>query len=197
MLRRFAAFALGCLLLSACSETAPPADQAASPDPPQVAIEQRAAESIRWSEQVHLVPVNFTEWRAELEAMRGNIVVVDHWATWCAPCLERFPKMMEMAREWEPKGVQFVTLSLDDRDDPDSIAQVQTFLEQQDARLPNYLMDEIIPDAFEKLDLLGIPAVLIYDRDGQLRHRLTGDDPNRQYTDADVERAIREMVEGP
>jgi hypothetical protein len=36
--------------------------------------------------------------------------------------------------------------------------------------------------------------VLIYDRDGTLRYKLTGDDPNRQFTNGDVDRAIQELL---
>ncbi len=138
--------------------------------------------------------VTYAQWVRELESMRGRIVVVDYWATWCAPCVERFPRVMEMARRWSKSGVTFVTVSLDDRDDPKSIAKVQEFLAQQNARTPNYLMNEVIPDAFEKLGLLGVPAVMIYDRSGKMSKKLTGDDPNHQYTEADVESAIRSAV---
>lgn len=164
-------------------ETATPA----APDPPATAR--------NWGEEVQLARVTFHEWERELESMKGRIVVVDNWATWCAPCIERFPAMVAMAREWEPRGVTFVTLSLDGTDDPESVEQVRGFLETQDARMPNYIMDEVVPDAFEKLNLLGIPAVFVYDAEGTMTHRLTGDDPNRQYTEADVEEAVRSLVE--
>jgi hypothetical protein len=86
--------------------------------------------------------------------------------------------------------VRFLSLCLDDRDDPDALAQAREFLARQQASFPHYLMDEPISRSFEKLDLLGIPAVFIYGRHGALRHRLTGDDPNRQFTDQDVDEAI-------
>jgi thiol-disulfide isomerase/thioredoxin len=152
------------------------------------------ARTVDWKQDVQLVRVTHDQWRRELDALEGNVLVVDLWATWCAPCIERFPAMLELAREWGPRGVTFVSLSLDDRDDPDSVAQVREFLREKDARIPNYLMDEIIPDAFEKLGLLGIPAVYVYDADGTRTHRLTGDDPNRQFTEADVEAAVRSLV---
>ncbi|HVR43589.1 MAG TPA: TlpA disulfide reductase family protein [Thermoanaerobaculia bacterium] len=147
-----------------------------------------------WQDQVRLVPVTHEQWLLELEALEGRIVVVDNWATWCAPCIERFPAMVELAGQWSPRGVTFVSLSLDGNDGPESIEQVSEFLRTQDARIPNYLMDEVIPDAFEKLGLLGIPAVFIYDASGEMTHRLTGDDPNDQFTEADVEEAIRSLV---
>ncbi len=161
-------------------------------DAPSVESEPIATET---SVDVDLRKVTFDEWNAELASLEGSIVVVDLWATWCVPCIERFPKMVEMADTYGERGVRFVSLSLDDRDDASTVPQVTRFLEKSHAtRLSNYLMDEIIPDAFEKLDLLGIPAVRIYDSDGELRYRLTGDDPNNQFTEEDVEEAIRELL---
>jgi thiol-disulfide isomerase/thioredoxin len=144
---------------------------------------------------VELKPVTFEVWQEELSSMKGSIVVVDLWATWCIPCIERFPKMVEMSERYSERGVRFVSLSLDDRDDENTIPQVTTFLERNRADgMTNYLMDEVIPDAFEKLDLLGIPAVYVYDANGELAHRLTGDDPNNQFTEADVEAVVEEMA---
>jgi thiol-disulfide isomerase/thioredoxin len=155
-----------------------------------------AAPTGGWKGKPRLVPVTYPQWVSELHSLHGRIVVVDCWATWCVPCVERFPRMMAMARKWSRSGITFVTLSLDDRDDAASLENVREFLQRQDARLPNYLMDEITPDAFEKLGLLSVPAVLIYDRSGKMVNRLTGDDPNHQFTEAEVERAIARMVGG-
>jgi thiol-disulfide isomerase/thioredoxin len=178
----------------------PAVDQDVVPVVPTPSVEQSddyspVATTIAWAEDTQLVPVTFDEWTRELSAFGGEIVVVDYWATWCVPCRERFPHMLEMAERFAPEGVRFVSLSLDDRDDPQTIDDVTDFLEEQNARIPNYLMDEIIPDAFDQLDLLGIPAVAIYDRDGNLHLKLTGDDPNRQFTEDDVEAAVLSLIE--
>ena len=58
----------------------------------------------------------------------------------------------------------------------------------------NFWMDENLMIAFEKLNLIGIPAVIIYDRNGDERYRLTGDDPNNQYSGKDIEKAIQELL---
>ena len=143
---------------------------------------------------VSLAPITFTEWQRELGASKGQIVVVDMWATWCAPCLERFPHMVTMHGEYRDEGVRFISMCLDNRDDKEAVEAARQFLIEQNATFTNYLMNENITDAFEKLDLLGIPAVFIYDRQGELRHRLTGDDPNQQFTEKDVEEAITELL---
>lgn len=48
-----------------------------------------------------------------LEQMRGKIVVVDFWATWCGPCVAQAPHMVQIARDYGPKGLVMVGVSLD------------------------------------------------------------------------------------
>lgn len=146
------------------------------------------------SVEVSLTPVTFEQWQQELAALEGRIVVVDMWATWCVPCVERFPKMVELFHEYSPRGVTFVSMCLDDREDADAIAFAREFLDKQKAVFANYLMDEIVTEGFVKLDLLGIPAVYVYAPDGERRYRLTADDPYNQFTDEDVEDAIQELL---
>ncbi|HLV01311.1 MAG TPA: TlpA disulfide reductase family protein [Acidobacteriota bacterium] len=147
-------------------------------------------------EEVTLEAVTYDEWLRRLESMQGEIVVVDMWATWCIPCIERFPHMVELHEKYAGQGVRFVSMCLNDRDDPEAIKSAEAFLKRQNATFTNYLMDENVLDAFEKLGILGIPAVYIYDREGNLRYRLTGDNPNDQFTDADVEEAIVTLMNG-
>lgn len=144
--------------------------------------------------QVSLKPVTFEQWKQELASLNGQIVVVDIWATWCAPCIERFPHMVQLYGRFKDRGVTFVSLSVDDRDDKKAVEDARQFLIQQNATFPNYLLDENILQAFEKLDILGIPAVFIYDKTGRRRYNLNGNDPNRQFTQKDVDDAVATLV---
>jgi thiol-disulfide isomerase/thioredoxin len=128
--------------------------------------------------------------------MQGKIVVVDVWATWCAPCIERFPHMVQLHDQYKDKGVQFVSMSVDDHEDKSAVEKARQFIIQQKADFPNYLMDENIMQAFDKLGVQGIPAVFLYDRTGKLRYDLNGDDPNRQATLQDVDDALGKLVAG-
>ena len=87
-------------------------------------------------------------------------------------------------------------MSLDDPSDGPALQHAEEFLVKQNAVFDDFRMDEIIPDAFEKLAILGIPAVFIYDGSGKLRYRLTGDNPNRQFTNEDVDNAIKDLLAG-
>ncbi len=148
----------------------------------------------RSAPSVRLEPVTFEEFQRRLAALRGSIVVVDVWATWCDPCLRRFPRMVEMSRRYRDRGVRFISLSVDNREDRTAVEEARRFLVRQHAAFDNYLLDENILQAFEKLDLLGIPAVFIYDQSGRRRYKLTGDDPNRQFTEQDVEAAVVSLL---
>lgn len=118
------------------------------------------------------------------------MTVVDFWASWCSPCIERFPHMVEMHHKYKNRGVNFISLNFDEQGDQESINWANDFLRRTQAVFPNYHMDENMTDAFEKLDLLGLPAVRIYATDGTEIHRLSGDNPYKQFTDKDVETAV-------
>ena len=139
-------------------------------------------------------PVGFSEWDAILENQHGHITVVDFWASWCTPCIERFPHMVEMHHEYQDKGVRFISLNLDERGDTESIDWCNEFLATTKAVFANYHMDENKSEAFERLDLLSLPAVRIYATDGSEAYRLSGDNPYKQFTEKDVEQAVIELL---
>ena len=103
--------------------------------------------------------------------------------------------MVTMNAQYQDRGVQFVSMLLEDPEEPEAIERASQFLQKKQTPFDHYLMTENLMVSFEKLDLLGIPAVIIYDQQGQLRHRLTGDNPNDQFTENDIEAAIQKLLE--
>lgn len=116
------------------------------------------------------------------------------WAMWCISCIEQFPDMVKMHEHYKNSGVVFTSMNLDDRDDPDSLSDASAFLSSMNAEFDHYRMDENLMTAFEQTNLIGIPAVLIYDAEGNERFRLTGDNPNKQFTELDIEQAIKSLI---
>lgn len=145
-------------------------------------------------EGVQLKAIGFQEWDRQLASYKPSIVVVDMWAMWCTSCIKRFPKMVEMHEEYAPRGVEFVSLNLDNRDDTAAVQQAEQFLKEMNATFDNFHMDENLINAFEHFNLIGIPAVVIYDGEGKERYRLTGTNPNKQFTDKDIEAAVNELL---
>ena len=138
--------------------------------------------------------VSFLQWQQTVSDHKGEILIVDLWATWCSSCLQRFPHMVSMSHQYKNNKVKFVSLLLEDPEEPEAIENAKQFLIKQKADFKHYFMNENIMVSFEKLDLLGIPTVFIYNIEGQLAYRLTGDNPNKQFTETDIEMAINKLL---
>ncbi len=141
-----------------------------------------------------MTAINYAEWESQRLQYLPKIVVVDLWAMWCVSCIERFPEMVNLHHKYKDQNVEFVSMNLDDREDKKSLELANQFLKKMNANFDHYHMDENLLHAFEKIDLIGIPAVLIYDQKGNEQFRLTGDNPNKQFTEIDIEEAIIHLL---
>ena len=94
------------------------------------------------------------------DELRGHVVVVDFWATWCAPCIEAMPMMDALSRTFGKEGVVFVALSLDD-----GVEEVQRMWRGSDSPIRVGMAPEGISEAF---DVEGIPATFVIDAEGEV-----------------------------
>lgn len=81
-----------------------------------------------------------------------DILFVNFWATWCAPCLEEFPEIEKMVRMYDERQVKFVTVSINN---PDEKPFVQKFVQKQHAFNRNLLLDST--DSSDAVTALGSP----------------------------------------
>jgi thiol-disulfide isomerase/thioredoxin len=149
------------------------------------------------SAEISLIPVKFDAYLARIKDNKAaKLSMVDAWATWCAPCKENFPHVVEMHKKYADKGLAVYSLSLDHPDVPADLAEARKFLKEQKATLTNLLLDEEEGPAFEKLNVNAIPAVFIFGPDGAELKRFTMDDTKNQFTYEEVEKYVADYLAG-
>ncbi|MFQ5965374.1 MAG: redoxin domain-containing protein [Candidatus Scalinduaceae bacterium] len=108
-----------------------------------------------------------------LSEYKGNIVVIDFWATWYDPCIQEFPKVKEMYRKFEDKGVKFIGISLDD-----VIEDLKSFVEEKQIEWPQVYEGMRWKGKISKLyNVQKIPMMFVLDQEGKVRH--VGSDMNK------------------
>ena len=151
-----------------------------------------AGRSSRPADGVTLRPIDASGLAQALQQHRGQVVLVDFWATWCGPCLELFPHTVELHRRFGNRGLAVITVSLDD---PDNRAAVRKFLGRSGAAMENYLaVYGVGPAAFTafEIDDGALPHVRLYDRQGKLHS--TFESGGKAIDPEQVERAVEEMM---
>lgn len=126
----------------------------------------------------------------DLAALRGRVVVVDFWATWCAPCVEAMPLMEALASTFESEGVVFLALSMDERE-----ADVRRFVGGRDSPVRVAMA---APSLAAEFSVEGIPATFVIDREGVVADFFAGYDAStiEDLTMALV-RLLGEVEQGP
>ena len=99
---------------------------------------------------------------------RGEVVLVNFWATWCLPCRVETPEFVALQTELRDEGVRFVGVSLDEG----GFADVRPFAEEFGVNYPLVLDDGALLEPYG--GLVALPTTLLVDRDGVVRYRLQG-----------------------
>jgi hypothetical protein len=107
---------------------------------------------------------------------------------------KNFPHLVEMNQKYGKKGLQVISLSLDDTTDAKAVEAAKKFLADKKATFLNVLLDEEFGVGFEKLNINAIPAVFLYGPDGKELQRFTMDDVNNQFTYQQVEEKVAALL---
>jgi thiol-disulfide isomerase/thioredoxin len=104
---------------------------------------------------------------AALADLRGKVVVVNFWATWCGPCREEQPDLVQLSADYRGDGVEF--LGVNERDDT---AKARAWVKEFRVRYPS-IVDE--PGAWaDDFALFGLPDTFVIDRAGNIRWAIYG-----------------------
>lgn len=113
------------------------------------------------------------ELRQELQAHKGRPLVLHFWATWCAPCISELPTLARLARKIQPRGIDFIAVSLDNPS-PKGAARVSAVLSQR-VRDPHWSSILRVGDVEQFMSSIDpqwegeIPVFFAFDRYARLR----------------------------
>lgn len=105
----------------------------------------------------------------KLSDYKGNVVVLDFWASWCAPCQKEFPFLIDLYNKNQKEDFVVIAVNLDEE-----LANMKKFLAKLDTKVPFPIIldqDGKIPP---KYDVDAMPTTLFIDKKGVIRYRHTG-----------------------
>jgi thiol-disulfide isomerase/thioredoxin len=117
---------------------------------------------------VKLDAVSYADLTAELRGLKGKVILVDVWGTFCAPCREKFPKIVALHEKYAARGLAVVSVSVDPPDDAEARAAAREFLVQHRAAFRNVLLTDKAGVWQAKWKVEGPPMLFLFDRAGRL-----------------------------
>ena len=119
----------------------------------------------------------------ELAKLKGKVVLVNFWATWCPPCRAEIPDFIKVYDTYKSKGLEIVGISLDD----DGWSVVKPFVEKNKINYPIVLGSAEVAQQYGGIQ--GIPTTFFVNKDGTIVDRHVG-----MLTKAILEQKIKSLL---
>jgi len=122
----------------------------------------------------------------QLSALKGKVVFINFWATWCPPCIHELPSIDQLRKSLKDnKDIVFLMVDVDG-----DIEKSSAFMTENKYDLPLYIPESEIPPEF-----LGqsIPTTVILDKAGKIVERLEG---SRDYGAPEIKKALLDIASG-
>jgi cytochrome c biogenesis protein CcmG/thiol:disulfide interchange protein DsbE len=167
----------GALFLSASSEPAapPPSASSSASDRAASPVERASSSALGTDEPApdfELDRMNGDTFH--LDAHRGEVVVINFWATWCPPCREEIPGFVKLQKEYGDDGLTIVGVSMDDG----GFSTVRPFADKMDINYPLVMEDGKVGRAYGPVRAL--PSTFVVGPDGMIQHVRSGYLPEAQ-----------------
>lgn len=106
--------------------------------------------------------------QVQLSSLKGKVVLVNFWATWCPPCREEIPSMVKLNQVMQGKNFQMLAISIDEG----GKQAVQEFFRQNGVTLPALLDTD--GSVSRRYGTTGVPETFIVDGKGMIRKKVIG-----------------------
>ena len=103
-----------------------------------------------------------------LSDYRGEVVILDFWATWCPPCKAEIPGFVNLYNKYDDQGLEIIGISLD----RDGWTAVRPFLKEYDVEYPIGLGTQQIVENYG--NIRSIPTTFVIDTKGEIRRKYVG-----------------------
>jgi len=160
------------VLLALMTASCAPAENSG---PPQLGAPARSFEAATLAGEV-----------VSLESLKGKVVLLNFWATWCTPCRMETPYLESVFQEYSEQGFEIVGISMDTGDAAEDVAM---FVDEYEVSYT--ILHDPQMRGMELYQILGLPATFLIDREGVLRWMRYGPIPEG---DAEFLRALEDVL---
>jgi len=107
----------------------------------------------------------------DMQDLRGRVVLLEFWATWCSTCMKELPRLKALHDKYRGRGLQIVGVSLDEPADQEKLAAL---LARENIRWPQYFPGDghyRTSELAQRFGVQGIPAAFLLDKQGRVVDR--------------------------
>lgn len=121
------------------------------------------------SEGDQFTDLNLPDLQGAMQTLpKGEVILLNFWATWCPPCRKEIPSMVKLHKKLSAQGLKIVAVSVDkNRDD------LENFVKEH--QMPFMVLHDIDSIAARQYGVFRFPETFLIDRQGRVRHRLVGE----------------------